>query len=413
MKLDPKDHAWMRDKAVLAVLNALPVGTTRFVGGCVRNGLLGVPVADIDLATKLEPADVKSAFDRANIRSVPTGIEHGTITAVVDGQPIEVTTLRKDVETDGRRAVIAFTKDWAEDAIRRDFTINALYADPDGTLHDPSGQGLDDIAARRFRFVGSADDRVKEDYLRILRYFRFLAWYTKDKSIDAEALKSCRENRHGLKKLSAERVWSELKKLLSAPDPSRAVRIMQTNDILEVVLPEASNTEGLDLMIKFETAHDLKPDPLLRLMAMAGRDEMAMAGLCKRLKLSNSEKSRILSWAGDRTELRPDLNEKDRKRAVYSAGAQVISDRAILRAAGSEDVIMAGQWFELAQFAQNWDVPKFPIKGRDLKIAGVPDGPRMGKILRSLEALWVKSGFEADKKKLMLALNLIMIQMDK
>ena len=413
MRLDPKNHDWMRDNAVLAVLDALPAGTTRFVGGCVRNGLLDEPVADIDLATQLEPAGVKSALEQAGIRSVPTGIEHGTITAVVESQPIEITTLRKDVETDGRRAVIAFTKDWAEDAIRRDFTINALYADPDGTLHDPSGQGLDDITARRFRFVGSADDRVKEDYLRILRYFRFLAWYTRDKSIDAEALKACRENRHGLKKLSTERVWSELKKLLSAPDPSRAVRIMQTNDILDVVLPEASNTEGLDLMIKFEKAHDLETDPLLRLMAMAGRDEMAMAGLSKRLKLSNSEKSRILSWAGDRTELRPDMDEKDRKRAVYSAGAQVVSDRATLRAVGSEDVIVAERWFDVAKFAQNWEIPEFPIKGRDLKKAGVADGPQMGKILRSLEALWVKSGFEADEKKLLLALNLIMIQMNK
>ena len=411
MRLNPDDHPWMTDKGVIAVVRALPEGSTRFVGGCVRNALLGEKVNDVDLATQLEPAEVKAALDAAGIRSVPTGIEHGTITAVIEGQPIEITTLRKDVDTDGRRAVIAFTQKWAEDAIRRDFTLNALYADPNGTIHDPTGQGLSDVTERKFRFVGSADDRVREDYLRILRYFRFLAWYTKGNSVDAEALRACRENRAGIKKLSSERVWSEIKKLLSAPDPSRAVRIMQTNDILDVILPEASNTEGLDRIVVFEKQHALKPDALLRLMAMAGRDEMAMAGLCKRLKLSNSEKSRILAWAGDRSEIGPDMKDKDKKIAVYRAGAQTITDRAVLKAVGADDPIVASRWMSLAEIAIDWDIPEFPIKGRDLKKAGIDDGPQMGKILQSLEALWIKSGFEANKEKLLMALTLIKAQL--
>ncbi len=407
MKLDPQNQDWMMSEAAEQIFAALPVGTTRFVGGCVRNALLREPVNDIDLATQLPPNDVNVLLNKAGIRTVPTGIDHGTITAIVGGVPIEITTLRKDVETDGRRAVIAYTYDWAEDAERRDFTINALYAGPDGTLFDPTGHGLKDIETRKFRFVGNADDRVQEDYLRILRFFRFLAWYSKDGKIDAEALRACRENRTGLKKLSAERVWSELKKLLSAPDPGRAVRIMQTNEILETLLPEASNSEGLALMVSLENAQGLSSDPLRRLMAMGARDEFGMAGLCKRLKLSNSEKNRLLAWAGDQSALSPDMNERDKKAAVYNAGAQTISDRSLVRAAGATDPVIADRWTSLSDFALRWEQPEFPIKGRDLKKAGVQDGPEMGKILRALKALWVRSGFTANKDKLLMALALI------
>ena len=201
--------------------------------------------------------------------------------------------MRKDIETDGRRAVVTFTQDWAEDAQRRDLTINALYASPDGEVFDPTGQGLEDLKALKFRFVGEADMRVKEDYLRIIRFFRFLAWYGGGAKVDAAALKACRENRRGLKLLSAERVWSELKKLLSAPDPSRAVRIMLTNEVLEALLPEASNSDGLDRLIALEKREGLAPDPLLRLMAMSAREPLQIALLCKRLKMSNKETQRM------------------------------------------------------------------------------------------------------------------------
>lgn len=411
MKLDASKQTWLNAPNVSRIFAALPEGSTRFVGGCVRNAILGEPMSDFDLATQLEPEAVLAALKEAGIKTVPTGIEHGTVTAVIDGVPYEITSLRKDVETDGRRAVVAFTKDWAEDAQRRDLTMNALYADPDGAVHDPCGQGLEDIQARRFRFVGSADRRVREDYLRILRYFRFLAFYAPTKKdgskIDAEALKACRENRAGLKTLSAERVWSELKKTLSAPNPVRAVRIMLTNEILDKVLPEASNVEGLSLMIDLEMERKRDVDPLLRLMAMSARDELAMAGLAKRLKLSNSEKSRLLAWAGNSVFLAPDMDERARKIAVYEGGKQAVFDRAMIRAAGADDPVIAGRWVVLAEFARDWDIPVFPLKGRDLKAAGVEEGPHMGKVLEALKALWVKSGFEADKARLLMALTLI------
>lgn len=406
MKLNIEDHPWLSDTRVRKLFAALPENSTRFVGGCVRNAIIGAPIGDIDMATQLEPDAVVSALHAADIKTVPTGLAHGTLTAVIDGEPFEITSLRKDVETDGRRAVVAFTQSWAEDAMRRDLTMNALYADASGQVYDPCGEGISDITARRFRFVGDAEARVREDYLRILRFFRFIAWYGEGSKIDATALKACRENRAGLKTLSPERVWAETKKLMGAPNPVRAARIMLTNEILERILPEASNVAGLDLFVKLEQNEALEVDPLRRLMALSARDEFAMAGLCKRLKLSNVEKARLLAWAGDRTPISPDMEERDMKIAIYAAGKQTVADRATLRAAGAEGKATEG-WMNLARFAQNWEIPVFPLKGRDLKAAGVEDGLQMGKVLEALKALWVRSGFTADKERLLMALSLI------
>ena len=395
-----------------AIFDALPDGRVRFVGGCIRNALMGREVSDIDLATQLPPREVVAALDVAKIRYVPTGIDHGTVTAVIDGQPYEITSLRKDVETDGRRAVVSFTDDWAEDAQRRDLTFNALYADYDGQVFDPTKQGLDDLKSRRFRFVGDADARVKEDYLRILRFFRFLAWYgrSQDGTLskpDAISLKACRENAKGLKKLSAERVWMEIKKLLLAPDPSRALRIMLTNDILETVLPEASNVEGLERLIALERREAIEPDPLLRLMALSTREPLPMALLTKRLKMSNAEKSRLVLWATDSTSLDPHADDRAKRIAIYKAGKSVILDRARLRAAGAEDAITSARWMSLADLAMGWTPPDFPLTGKDLIKAGEKPGEAMGKKLAALKALWVRSGFSVEKEKLLMALKLL------
>jgi len=405
--LDPQTTPWLSSKAVAAIFAALPKGSTRFVGGCVRNALMGVEVGDIDIATQLEPNDVAAALKAANIRYVPTGIDHGTLTAVIDGHPYEITSLRKDVETDGRRAVVAFTQDWAEDAQRRDLTINALYADIDGHVFDPTGQGLEDLTAMKFRFVGNAEDRVKEDYLRILRFFRFLAWYGGKGKVDAQALKACRENRKGLKKLSAERVWSELKKMLLARDPSRSVGIMLTNEVLDTLLPEASNADGLTRMVALEQREAIDPDPLLRLMAMSAREPLQMALLCKRLKMSTKETARLRSWADSSAALDPHAEDREKLKAIYLAGKQVVIDRARIRAAGEDDALMSSRWMSLADLAMGWTPPEFPISGKDMKAAGVEPGPQMGKMLEALKALWVRSGFTANREKLLMALQLL------
>ena len=405
--LNPEEFAWMRSESIKAIFAALPKGSVRFVGGCVRNALMGVEVGDIDLATQLEPNEVAKALDAVNIRYVPTGIEHGTLTVVIEKKAFEITSLRKDVETDGRRAVVAFTTDWAEDAQRRDLTLNALYADFEGKVYDPTGQGLDDLKAMKFRFVGDAEERVQEDYLRILRFFRFLAWYGGNVKVDAAALKACRENRRGLKKLSAERVWSELKKLLLARDPSRSVRIMLTNEILDTLLPEASNAEGLSRMVALENREAIMPDPLLRLMAMSAREPLQMALLCKRLKMSTKETTRLRAWSDSSVALDPHADDSEKLKAIYFAGKQVVIDRARVRAAGEEDALMSSRWMSLADLAMGWTPPEFPLSGKDLKAAGVEPGPKMGKVLEALKALWVRSNFTADREKLLMALKLI------
>ena len=407
MKLDPKKHEWLNSNSASRVFDALPQGSARYVGGCVRNALLGAPVADYDIATTEHPEDVSNALKAANISVHETGISHGTLTAVADHVVFEITTLRRDVTTDGRRATVAFSKDWNEDARRRDFTVNALYADRDGKIYDPTGQGVDDIENRRIRFVNDPQQRIEEDYLRILRFFRFYAWYGEGKPMDKPGLDACRDLKDGLKKLSVERVWSEMKKLLTAPAPHRTVNVMLINGILEKLLPEASNSEGLQLLIDVEPRFGLSADPYLRLMSMAARDEFAMAGLCRRLKMSNAEKARLIQWAGDRSGLTPGLNEKDLKIEIFKAGRQTAMDRAVLRAAGASDPIIQNEWLKIFETAREWDWPIFPLRGKDLINAGVPSGASLGKALSALEALWRRSGFTADKPRLLAALALI------
>ncbi len=407
MKLTPQEFPWMQSEPILAIFDALPETSLRFVGGCVRNALWGSPLGDIDLACQLEPQSVVDALTAAGIRYVPTGIDHGTVTAVIDGKPYEITSLRRDVETDGRRAVVAYTQDWAEDAQRRDLTINALYADSDGQIFDPTGQGLDDIKTRKFRFVGDAAERVQEDYLRILRFFRFLAWYGGQEKLDAASLQACREHQSGIKKLSVERVWMEMKKLLSARNPVRACHIMLTNGVLETVLPEANNVDGLEALVKLESREGIKPDPLLRLMSMSAREPLQMALLTKRLKMSNAETARLRGWADDAAQLTTDMAERDRLAVIYKSGKSIIFDRARLRAAGEADPIQSSRWMVLADLALGWQPPIFPISGKDLAEAGVPKGPGMGKALKALEALWVRSGFSTEKPQLLAALKLM------
>lgn len=405
--IDPKAHGWMMSEDVNRLFSALPKGSLRFVGGCVRNALLGEGASDIDLACQLEPNAVIAALDAASIRSVPTGIDHGTITAVIEGKPFEITSLRKDVETDGRRAVVAFTTDWGEDAQRRDFNINALYANQEGRVFDPLGAGLDDLQHRRFRFVGEAGQRVREDYLRILRYFRFLAYYGDDQPLDKAALRACREHKDGLKSLSVERILSELKKLLSGPHAARIIRLMLTQDILDTLLPESSNAEGLERLSHVETHEHIAPDPLLRLMSMSARDGIAMARLSKRLHMSKQESRRLTRWALDMTPIDTGMEPKLQRAAIFGAGKQVIIDRAILRAAGAEEGSARQGWMDLAHYALEWPMPDFPLSGDDLKSAGVEPGPKMGRIMEALTKLWIRSDFSADKDKLLMALSLI------
>lgn len=401
---------WLRADRLQALFSALnrEGGEARVVGGAVRNTLLGTTVSDVDLATTHLPQETVRLAKEAGFKPVPTGIEHGTVTVVVKGQPFEVTTLRKDVETDGRRAKVAFGTDWQTDAERRDFTINALYAKADGTVVDYVG-GLDDIETHTLRFIGDAEARIREDYLRILRFFRFFAWYGSGRP-EADGLRASARLKDGLQQLSAERVWAELKKLLCAPDPSRALLWMRQAGVLTLVLPE-SEKWGIDAihgLVRAESDLGWEVDFLLRLESIVPPDAVRMEAMGKRLKMSNAERARMEAWARADA-IKPELSEHALKTLIYRGSKQAVADRIRLAyaaarneaAASDEAMIRAGAYARLLEFAQAHEAPVFPVTGGDLLQLGVKKGPGLGKMLRSLETIWIDSGFNLDRATLL------------
>lgn len=382
------DAHWMAHPGTRAVAGALTGAGHRalFVGGCVRNALLGRPVQDIDIATDAHPQTVVDLAAAAGLKPVPTGIAHGTVTVVADHKPHEVTTFRRDVATDGRRAVVAFSDDPAEDAARRDFTMNALYAAPDGTVLDPLG-GLPDLHAGRVRFIGRPGDRIAEDYLRILRFFRFTAWYGNPAyGVDTDGLAACAEATEGLGRLSRERVGAEMTKLLSAPAPAAPVAAMAQAGVLAAILPGA-RAEGLDALAAVEARLGLVPDPMRRLAAMGGPDP------ADRLRLSRAEAARLeLYRAGMTSAAGPG-------ELGYRHGMQAAREILALRA---EATGIAPADADLARARQGAEA-KFPVRPADL----MPDltGPALGAALHDLEAAWIASGFALGKEELLRRLD--------
>lgn len=393
-------QAWLGHPSTVRVVDALEAAggedSARFVGGCVRNALLRRPVSDIDLATRLTPEEVMKALRARGIRAIPTGIEHGTITAVDDHRPFEITTLRRDVETDGRRAVVAFTDDWGEDAARRDFRINALYADRAGQVFDPTGGGLADIAAGAVVFVGDAATRIREDALRILRYFRFLAWYGRGEP-DAAAVRACGALADLVGGLSAERIAKELLTLLGAEDPRAAVSLMATSGVLANVLPEAVGLSRFDALVEIETGQLFSEDPLLRLAALLPDDAALGARLAERLRLSNAQKDRLAAALGSSPALVSWMSPRQVRQAVWRIGAETLCDRVTLAWAGASRPGAAMQWRALLPLARGWRPPTLPLTGEEVVAAGVPHGPMVGAVMREVEAWWVDSDFPLDK----------------
>jgi len=391
---------WMTAPATKAVIAALEAaggpGCARFVGGCVRNAILKAPIADIDIATPLTPDAVTKALTDAGLKAVPTGVEHGTVTAVAQGKPFEITTLRRDVETDGRRAVVAFTTDWAEDAQRRDFRLNALYADPSGKLYDPTTGGLADARAGRIVFVGDAETRIREDALRILRFFRFQAWYGKGEP-DATGLAACAKLRGLIEKLSAERVSAELLKLLAAEDPREVVRLMAKTGVLSVALPEATGLERFERLVGIETEMLFTEDALLRLAALLPDDPGVAAGLAERLRLSNVQRDRLVAALTPEPRLVSWMSPKETRRLVYRLGAATLVDRVTLAWAASERPAATTQWRALIPTAQSSPAHRFPLTGEEVMAAGVREGPLVGEVLREVETWWVDNDFPDDK----------------
>ncbi len=385
---------WMDEPATRRLFEALAQAgiAARFVGGCVRDALiapgLGHSIADIDLATPARPEEVAAALDKAGIKVVPTGIVHGTVTAVVRPRQYEITTLRHDVETDGRHARVAFDADWAEDAARRDFTINAIYLDPDGTVHDPVG-GLADLAAGRVRFVGDPPTRIAEDVLRVLRYYRFAARFGSGKG-DPAARAACRAAVPLLLRLSAERVTQELTGLLGVANPVPALRMMAEDGVLGAILTEGTRLDRLERLIVLEP----EPDALRRLAALVAVDAAGAAGLAERLRLSSAWRERLVGVAPP-WPLDPSGDKRAQRHALYRLGAERYRDLALLIAA--EGGMDAARLNELLALAEGWQPAAFPLAGRDVTALGIPPGPRIGELLGEVRGWWEEGDFTADR----------------
>jgi len=380
----PAETSWLVDPAAQAVCGAITAAgfDVFFVGGCVRNAILDLPDSDVDMSTNAHPEKVMEIAKTAGFRAIPTGIEHGTVTVVVDGNPFEITTFRRDVATDGRRAVVAFSDNITDDARRRDFTMNALYATLDGTIVDPLN-GMNDLLARRVRFIEDPDARIKEDYLRILRFFRFSAWYADiSEGFDPEGLAAIAENSAGLETLSAERIGQEMVKLLSAPDPAPAIAVMRQTGVMSTVLP-GSDDRLLPLLVHMETAVGLDADWIRRLAVLGGDDPAEL------FRLSKADSRALLlireiGFAG------APLQE-----IAYRHGARVAQAAMLIRAALAETV----PDYSLLEVIEDAVHAKFPVSASDL----MPDlkGPELGQKLKELEQRWITSGFTLGADELL------------
>lgn len=408
-------QSWMEEEGTLAVIAALSAdgAQPRFIGGCVRDSLAHRPVIDIDIATPDPPETVMKLLGRAGLRAIPTGLDHGTVTALAGGRSFEITTLRRDVETDGRRAKVAFTDDWILDASRRDFTINTLSCRLDRMIYDPFG-GIADLAAGRIDFVGDPTRRIDEDVLRLLRYFRFFAHFGHPPA-DIPALNACRASAHRLKDLSGERIAAELFKLLAAADPLPALVLMQGHGVLAALLPDAADLGRLRALVFLESRgvrrDSVAADPLRRLAAMLKPDPAHVAAVAQRLRLSNAQSERLAGMAV--SEELPDrlMDAPAQRRSLYRLGADRFRDLTLLNWAHhrADDGYARhgdnGRWMALLDLADGWTIPEFPLRGEDVLALGVASGPEVGKRLAAVKAWWEAEDFRPGREELLTRLS--------
>jgi poly(A) polymerase len=390
------DAAWLQAPPLADLLAVLDRGgeEARVVGGAVRNSLLEEPIGDIDIATTAVPDEVVRRVEAAGFKPVPTGIEHGTITVVAAGRPYEVTTLREDIETFGRHAKVAFGRDWKRDAERRDFTMNALSASRDGTVYDYV-DGLADIAARRVRFIGDAATRIAEDYLRILRFFRFHAAYGEG-APDPDGVAACIDARAGLEQLSRERIRMEVLKLLAARLAVPSLAVMTEAGLLEQVLGGVPLLASFANMIKLEAALALSPDAIRRLGALSVSVVEDAERLRERLRLANAEFERLESMADGWWRISWEMGERGGRALLYRIGPERFVDRVLVAWTRSPQGAADNPWRLLATLPDRWTAPPFPLKAADFIARGLPKGPRLGVALRAAEEAWIAADFPGD-----------------
>ncbi len=390
---------WLAAPAVQAVFDLLgrDGGSGRVVGGAVRDALMGRPVEEVDFATTHRPETVMALAEKAGIKAVPTGIEHGTITLIIDGRGYEVTTLREDVETDGRHAVVRFGTDWDADAARRDFTVNALSADAEGRIYDPIG-GLPDVIARRIRFIGDPDRRIREDYLRILRFFRFHAECGEGPS-DRAGLEAAVRHRNGLRSLAAERINAELGKLLLADRAGETAHEVEEAGLFPIVFAGISHAARLERAIALEQEGGVAPSYPRRLAVLSVMIAEDADRVADRLKLSNADRQ-VLETSVERsagwTEM-PGIREA--KETIYRSGREAFIDAFVFAASRGRGAV--ADWAKSLQSLVSWEVPTFPLAGRDLLSLGMVRGPEIGALLKRLEKWWIAEGFSPDRAALL------------
>jgi len=391
--------AWLKEKPLAQLLAVLDRDgeEARVVGGAVRNALIGLPHGDIDIATTALPAEVTRRAEAAGFKAVPTGVDHGTVTVVIAGRPFEVTTLREDVETFGRHATVKFGRDWTRDAQRRDFTMNGLSLSADGEVHDHVG-GVADLRARRVRFIGDAATRIAEDYLRILRFFRFHAYYG-DGHPDAEGLHAAIVARDGLEQLSRERLRMELMKLLLAPHAVPALVVMAEAGLLGPVLGGVPYLASFSNITKVEVAIGLAPDAARRLGALGVWIPEDAERLTQRLRLSNAEHERLAALDGW-WRVSVAMSEASARELIYRIGPQHFTERVLLAWARSQESAHDSAWRSLATLPQRWSAPVFPIKAADFIARGVEKGPLLGAALARAERAWIAAGFPLERNAL-------------
>ena len=403
-KIEPQP--WLTAAPTQAVIKALLIGggEARFIGGCVRDALLKRPIVDIDIATTDAPERVMELLKDAGIKAIPTGIKHGTVTAVIGEADFQITTLRVDVETDGRHAKVAFTDDWRADAARRDFTINTMSCTADGNVYDPF-RGMVDLANRRVRFVGIPRERIEEDVLRLLRFFRMYATYGEPPP-DSYALAACREFAPKLAELSGERVRNEMLRILEAPHPADIIQLMRGERVLEHILPEVTHVGRLRQLSWLESdavkIQSISPDPLRRLASLLKPDGAAAKAVAKRFVLSRKQTSRLEAMVETPFDIKPEADEATLRGALRRLGGALFTDVSLL-AWAAERAISPRQpvehtqgWISLLETAETWVPPTFPLSGRDVMALGVAAGPSVGTLLSAAEDWWEQGGCQAD-----------------
>lgn len=388
-------------KKILSLLNKKD-DTTRFVGGCVRDSFIGVETNDIDIATKLEPNDVMNILTSASIKVIPTGIDHGTVSVFSKNFNFEITTLRSDTETDGRHAEVTFSNSWEKDASRRDFTINSIYLKQNGDIYDPHN-GIQHLKQKKILFIGDPDERINEDYLRILRFFRFNAFYGNDNlKLSNNSVKACAKNKNKIKKLSSERIHNEFFKILNSTNPYFIINIMKKIGILEILFEKKVETKFFKKLLSIENKNSLKIDQFLRFVSLAPNANKNHLSELKMFNFSKKDKKKLLLLTNQELKIHNKLEKNDIERILYSIDKKSLVGLAILSWALSANKIIDKEWISILDQIRNLEVPIFPLKAKDLLNFGLKEGPIIGEIFSEIEQDWIDSNFELNKEDLLL-----------